>query len=137
MRRDILPALRLKVVKRANFRCEYCRVPEYFLATIFHVDHIRSIKHGGLTVIENLAFACPHCNQNKGSDVATFTDTEDEETIRLFNPRKDDWNAHFEVQDGEIIPMTKIGEATVRILGFNQPDRLIFRKALTAAGKYP
>jgi len=137
MSRDLPRSFRLKVANRANFRCEYCLVPEYFLATIFHVDHIRSTKHGGLSVLENLAFACPHCNQNKGSDVATFTDAEDEETIRLFNPRKDDWNAHFEVQDGEIIPMTKIGEATARILGFNQPDRLIFRNTLMMAGKYP
>ena len=88
-------------------------------------------------MLENLAFACPHCNQNKGSDVATFTDANSEETIRLYNPRKDDWNAHFVAVRGEILPKTKIGAATIMILGFNQPDRLIFRKALTVAGKYP
>lgn len=69
--------------------------------------------------------------------MATFTDNDDDETIRLYNPRKDNWKMHFEVEEGEILPKTKIGEATIRILGFNQPDRLIFRKALMIAGKYP
>ncbi len=95
MSRRIPPSLRQMVAERANFRCEYCLVPEYFLASIFHIDHIRSVKHEGLTVPENLAFACPHCNQNKGSDVATFSDLEGEETTRIFNPRKDSWNEHF------------------------------------------
>lgn len=64
--------LRKEVSQRAGYKCEYCLIPEFFLATTFHIDHIRSQKHGGKTTIDNLAFTCPHCNQNKGSDVATF-----------------------------------------------------------------
>ncbi len=47
--------IREKIAKDANYRCEYCLIPEKFLATTFHVDHIISLKHGGLTIIENLA----------------------------------------------------------------------------------
>jgi len=136
MSRAIPDSLRRQVAKRARHRCEYCLVPERFLATVFHIDHIRSIKHDGATELENLAYACPHCNQNKGSNVATFLDEESELTVRIFNPRKDNWASHFEMANGEILPKTAIGAATVRLLEMNQPDRLIFRQALAEAGHY-
>ncbi|MFN0213272.1 MAG: HNH endonuclease [Saprospiraceae bacterium] len=136
MSRSIPEVLRLEVAKRSQYRCEYCCVPERMLATTFHVDHIRSLKHDGNTELDNLAFACPHCNQNKGSDVATFLDENNDETVRLFNPRKDGWNQHFEVNSGEIIPKTAIGAATIKILEINQVERIIFRKALIEAGLY-
>lgn len=137
MSRAIPDTLRRKVAERAGYRCEYCLVPERFLATVFHIDHIRSIKHGGATVSENLAYACPHCNQNKGTDVATFLDEDSEQTIRIFNPRKDNWGNHFKAVNGEILPKTAIGTATVQVLEMNQPDRLIFRQALAESGYYP
>lgn len=86
---------------------------------------------------DNLAYACPHCNQNKGSNVATFVDEESELTVRIFNPRKDEWPGHFRVVDGEILPKTPIGAATIKLLEMNQPDRLIFRQALSETGFYP
>lgn len=137
MSRAIPDSLRKQVAERAGYRCEYCLVSERFLATIFHIDHIRSIKHGGATAPGNLAYTCPHCNQNKGSNVATFLDEEGELTVRIFNPRKDDWVNHFEVVNGRILPKTVIGKATVTLLEMNQPDRLIFRQALAETGYYP
>jgi HNH endonuclease len=125
--------LRQQVAKNADYRCEYCLTPEFFLATTFHIDHIRSIKHGGKTISENLAYACPHCNQNKGSDIASYTD--EDELVRLFNPRKDSWNEHFEIiKSGVITPISSIGEVTVNILSFNQIERIIFRKSLIEIG---
>jgi hypothetical protein len=125
--------LRQQVAKNADYRCEYCLTPEFFLATTFHIDHIRSIKHGGKTISENLAYACPHCNQNKGSDIASYTD--EDELVRLFNPRKDSWNEHFEfIKSGVITPISAIGEVTVNTLSFNQIERIIFRKSLIEIG---
>ncbi len=66
--------LRQQISSRAGYRCEYCLIPERFLATFFHIDHIRSLKHGGQSTFNNMAYACPHCNQHKGSDVGTFVD---------------------------------------------------------------
>jgi hypothetical protein len=129
--------LKAKVAQRAYFRCEYCLIAERFLATVFHIDHIRSKKHGGQTIIDNLAYACPHCNQHKGTDVATFINDEGFTTIRLFNPRIDDWNIHFQIFQGEIVAKTDIGIATLTLLQFNQPDRLILRRELDARGLYP
>ena len=137
MKQRISDTLWLQVSQRSQFRCEYCLMPEAFLASIFHVDHIRSRKHGGKTILSNLAYACPHCNQNKGSDIATFDDETDETIVRFFNPRKDTWHEHFEINIGEILPKTAIGNATIKILDFNQPERIILRQALIAIGEYP
>ena len=133
---QISAILRQKIAIRANFRCEYCLIPERFLATIFHIDHIRSIKHGGKNHIDNLAFACPHCNQFKGSDIATFIDDDGDEITRFFNPRRDSWSEHFEIHQGKIFPLTSIGAGTIRLLAFNQIERIILRQALTAIGLY-
>lgn len=125
--------LRQQIAENANFKCEYCLTPEFFLATTFHIDHIRSMKHGGKTLLQNLAYACPHCNQNKGSDIASYTD--EDELVRLFNPRKDVWDEYFEVIESEIFfPLSSIGEVTISMLSFNQTERVIFRKSLTEIG---
>lgn len=130
----ISESLRQQVAIRANFKCEYCLIPEQFLATVFHIDHIRSQKHGGKTEIDNLAYFCPHCNQFKGSHIATFIDNKNEQIIRFFNPRKDQWHHHFEINYGKINPITTIGIATESILNFNQIERVILRKALMEIG---
>ncbi len=57
--------------------------------------------------------------------------------IRFFNPRTDSWTEHFSVVSGEIIPKTLIGTATVTILNFNQPERLVLRQELSLIGQYP
>jgi HNH endonuclease len=137
MTHRISESLRRAIAIRANLACEYCLFPEIFLATTFHIDHIRSQKHCGKTVLENLAYSCPHCNQNKGSDIGTFLNDESENLIRFFNPRKDIWVEHFEIDNGKILSLTSIGTATINILNFNQIERIILRKELMEVGLYP
>lgn len=124
------------VAKRAGFRCEYCRVHQNDMVFTFQADHIVSRKHGGLTVIENLANACSVCNQNKSSDLGTYLPGSNR-LVRLFNPRKDVWRKHFKAVNGEIIPLTKIGTATVKVLDLNDADRINLRRLLTIQGRYP
>ena len=77
------------------------------------------------------------CNRNKGSDLGTILDNS-EEIIRFFNPRKDKWHNHFKVtEDGMLHPKTLIGEATIKIFGFNHPDSIIERQLLISVGLYP
>ena len=73
MTRWITPELRQIVAARANFLCEYCLVgePDSFYGC--EVDHIISLKHGGLTDVGNLAYACALCNRNKGSDIGSIS----------------------------------------------------------------
>ena len=99
-------------------------------------DHIKSLKHGGLSVFSNLAYCCPDCNFFKGSDVATFV-AGSTQLVRFFNPRKDVWSDHFQLLEAAIYGKTEIGVATERIFKFNEPERLIFRKQLFALSLYP
>src|SRR5271166_4827055 len=52
-------------------------------------------QHGGLTVLDNLALSCLHCNRHKGPNIAG-TDPRTGEVVRLFHPRNDQWSVHFE-----------------------------------------
>lgn len=46
MSRNIPERIRMAVAQRANFRCEYCRLPEAYAIYPFEVDHIIAVKHG-------------------------------------------------------------------------------------------
>ncbi|XYI03532.1 HNH endonuclease [Sorangium sp. So ce1128] len=46
------------VTQRANAVCEYCQLPQSLSSIPFEIDHIIAQKHGGVTVPENLGFAC-------------------------------------------------------------------------------
>lgn len=94
------------------------------------------MKHGGLTVQENLALACFHCNRHKGSDIASVSSVTGE-LVRLYNPRTDTWQEHFAIRDGRIEALTSVGEVTARLLDFNHPERVAFRRLLAEAGRYP
>ena len=128
--------LRELVAERAEYLCEYCLIHEDDTHFGCQVDHVISVKHGGPTTAGNLAYACAFCNRQKGSDIGSIV-WETGEFIRFFNPRTDRWADHFQL-DGVIIkPLTKIGEATVRILGFNDSNRLLERQELIDLGRYP
>ena len=60
-----------------------------------------------------------------------------DDIIVLFNPRKEEWTEHFDIQNGEIIGKTRIGKATIKLLQLNQPDLLISRQILSQSGRYP
>jgi 5-methylcytosine-specific restriction endonuclease McrA len=122
-------AIRAQVAGRAGHRCEYCRLHEDDDVYSFHVEHIIPLKHGGHSHIENLAFACQHCNLHKGSNL-TGIDPTTNAIVRLFDPRRDVWDDHFALQDGGILGQTPVGRATIRVLAINEVDRVRLRLAL-------
>lgn len=136
MSRYIPEALRTLVAQRAGYRCEYCRLPQQVAGFAFEMDHIVSVKHGGLTKSENLAYACPICNGNKGSDLGTLL-TIPGDIIRFFNPRTDQWPRHFKVDAGIIRAKTNIGAATVKIFDFNSEQDVLYRQKLMILGLFP
>lgn len=87
-RPHIAANLRRNVIERAFNRCEYCLLPVEWAAIPHHIDHIIPLKHGGVTLAENLAYACFECNLAKGSDIAAFDPLTGNMT-RLFHPRHD------------------------------------------------
>jgi len=83
-----------------------------------------------------LAYACAFCNRNKGSDIGSIL-TPNNNFVRFFNPRTDKWPDHFQLEGTIIKPITDIGEATAKILDFNNIDRIIERQTLIDLGRYP
>jgi hypothetical protein len=136
MNRHIPDVLRLSVKQRANNCCEYCRINQEDFFFPFEIDHVLSLRHGGETNSENLALSCGICNRYKAADIGTYLDG-NRRFVRLFNPREDEWDTHFEVNYGEILSLTNIGRATVKLLDLNNPDRIILRQILMNAGRYP
>jgi HNH endonuclease len=124
-------SLRKSVAQRAGYRCEYCRIPQKYVEYSFHLDHIISLKHGGQTELANLAYSCPDCNYNKGSNLGTYLNPSVRDFVPLFHPRIDLWADHFKEEDGAIIPLTKVGEATVKVLLLNLPERILLRRELS------
>ena len=126
-------ALRRFVSARASGRCDYCRIPLEFDDSPASVDHIIAMKHRGQTVAENLAFACFHCNNFKGDNIAGL-DPLDSSLTRLFNPRIDHWTDHFRFNRGEIVPLTTIGRTTLYVANMNAVVRVMARRLLMATG---
>ena len=78
--------LRRAVSKRANARCEYCQLPDLVPHLIrFQLEHIRARRHGGSSSLNSLAWACPRCNERKGTNLSAV-DPDTNRVVRLFNP---------------------------------------------------
>lgn len=129
-------ALRQLVATRAEHLCEYCLIHEDDAFFGCEVDHIISEKHGGQTEAENLAFACAFCNRSKGSDVGSLIAATGV-FVRFFKPRTDLWAEHFVLDGVTFVALSDVGEVTVRILGFNNSERLFERQMLQVIGRYP
>ena len=127
--------LRDVVRQRAGGGCEYCRLHEDDAGLRHQPDHIVALKHRGATVESNLAYSCAMCNSFKGTDLASI-DPSTGSLVRLFNPRIDDWSAHFEIVGGRLIGRTPEGRVTVELLQMNRPDLVQLRRLLTAVGRF-
>jgi hypothetical protein len=135
------------VIQRAGDRCEYCHIEGWEL----QVDHIaprsprRRISSApsaqDLDNPDNLAAACGHCNRFKG-DFATGYDPLTGAELRLFDPRHDAWEVHFDwsIDYSRILPLTPMGAATIARLRMNAPElrrqRQLLRQAM-AGGAAP
>jgi hypothetical protein len=125
----MIPALREQVRSRARDRCEYCRLPQSAVPATFHVEHVRALQHGGTDSLENLALSCDRCNAFKGTNL-TSVDPATNNVVYLFNPRVDSWNSHFAQDNFDIIGITDVGRATVRLLNMNAIHRVDLRRVL-------
>jgi hypothetical protein len=122
-------ALRQQVWSRAENRCEYCLLPQSAVIATFHIDHTRAIQHGGSDDLGNLALACDRCNLFKGTNL-TSIDPDNGQVVALFNPRLHKWSDHFKQYGYEIIGISSIGRASVRLLKMNAANRVDLRTEL-------
>ena len=129
MSRYVSEEKRKTVIARAKNSCEYCRLHQSDAFQKHQIEHIIALKHGGSSDLDNLALACTDCNFHKGTDLSTIL-LPDKELIRLFNPREDVWEEHFYIEECVFYPVSKIAEATIKVLKMNDIDLVIFRKLL-------
>lgn len=123
------------VRRRANYRCEYCGLPEQCSSTPFQIDHIIAEQHDGPTVASNLALACYACNHHKGPNLAGV-DPRTREKTWLFHPRRHKWSRHFRWGGAVLRGRTPIGRTTIVVLAINAPHRIAQRAALIAEGVF-
>ncbi|MCH8046344.1 MAG: HNH endonuclease [Planctomycetes bacterium] len=124
--------LRAQVRARAEYRCEYCRIPQRYFYQIFHIEHIISKSHGGDDDPDNLALACRLCNLHKGPNLSGI-DPEGGQLTPLFNPRRESWQDHFRTDEsGQVTGLTNIGRTTVRVLNMNATHRVDLRSAIAS-----
>lgn len=127
--------LRQRVRQRANERCEYCLYPQSVTAISHQIDHVRAKQHGGTDDEDNLCLCCAICNRYKGPNLSSI-DPETQEVTQLFNPRKQVWQEHFQLDVERIIGLTPDARATVFLLQFNSDQRLLERRLLVALGYF-
>ena len=90
--------IRRLVATRADYLCEYCLISEQDTILGCAIDHIISIKHGGSSEMDNLAYCCVYCNRFKGSDIGSII-LDKREFSRFYHPRWDNWGTHFKLNN--------------------------------------
>ncbi len=129
-------SLRQFVRKRAGFRCEYCRLPDFAApASTFHVEHVIAKQHGGADDPVNLAWCCHRFNLCKAPNLSGRDPLMDK-IVRLFDPRRQTWKRHFEWYGAVLVGRTQNGRATIAVLDINDPNRIELRQALMDTGEW-
>ena len=132
-----IPAnLRRLVQDRSGGRCKYCHLAQAGQEATFHIDHIKPVAAGGLTVPDNLALACVSCSLRKAAQESAV-DPVTGETVSLFNPRTDKWSSHFEWEHVYLTGTTAKGLATIKPLDLNRQLILAIRLEESLLGLHP
>jgi hypothetical protein len=104
----------------------------------YEIDHVLPVSAGGTTVLENLAYACGGCNNQK-RDAQEAIDPSTQQVAPLFHPRQQRWADHFCWSDDVLYleGRTPTGKATIACLALNRVGLVNLRQLLKAAGLHP
>jgi HNH endonuclease len=127
-----------KIRRDAKNLCGYCLNPQELIPFKLEIEHIYPQALGGETVEENLWLACRECNAHKSKKIKSV-DFLTGKLVKLFNPRVQIWQEHFEFSKDKtkIIGKTPCGRATVESLQMNNFYQTTARSAWLATGKFP
>jgi HNH endonuclease len=125
------------MVDRARGRCEYCKCPDDYSLQSFDFDHIFPASQGGLTSLENLAYACGDCNGYKQAKTLVI-DPESGIEVNLYNPRQESWETHFRWTTDflEVSGSTAVGRVTPSMLSKKLAKRLWKKRSITPLPKF-
>jgi 5-methylcytosine-specific restriction endonuclease McrA len=131
-------AVRRGVRERALDRCEYCLHPAAYSTAPYVCEHFVPRSAGGGDTADELAWSCPGCNSHKYAKTLG-TDPLTGRRVRIFNPRRQLWQAHFQWSSDRllIVGHTATGRATVEALRLNRLELVNLRQALLIAGEHP
>jgi len=124
------------VRRRAHDCCEYCQMPQQYDDLPFQIEHVIAKQHGGTDHSDNLALACVPCNLFKGPNLSGIDDRTGK-VVRLFDPRRQKWERHFEWNGPILEGKTLSGRATIRVLQINLEIRVALRRSLIDIGLFP
>jgi HNH endonuclease len=130
--------LHRQVAELARGFCAYCRSAERMMGVTFEIDHITPKSSGGLTMLDNLCFACPMCNRYKTKRLLAI-DPITQEAVALFHPVREVWNDHFKwIENGsQLLGLTPTGRATIVALRMNRDAIVQLRQYWIALGVHP
>lgn len=130
--------LRRRVAAQARRRCGYCLTQEAVVGGPMELDHLVPCSLGGLTTEDNLWLACSLCNDRKGNRLLVV-DPETGMSVRVFNPRQQEWTEHFMWSEDttRIDGKTAVGRATVAALQLNRHSLVLARRLWADAGWHP
>jgi hypothetical protein len=131
-------AIQRAVIARSKGLCEYCLCPYSYSLDYFNFDHIIPVCQGGTSDLDNLARTCGRCNGHKHGKTHA-PDPLTQESCRLYNPREDEWAAHFQWSKDALrmVGKTPTGRATVVLLQINREGVVNLRKLLIMVGLHP
>lgn len=122
----ISSTIRQMVRQRYGFSCGYCGVSEIAVGGELQIDHFRPLKHGGTDSVENLVYACAHCNRYKAS---YWPDEESPDSFYLLHPLQDDFAEHIALLgDGRLTGISSRGWFHISWLHLNRPQLIVQRQ---------
>ncbi|MEO7330346.1 MAG: HNH endonuclease signature motif containing protein [Minicystis sp.] len=123
---------RARTSERFEQRCAYCDVHEDDAGATLTIDHHRPRAHDGDDEDDNLVYACPRCNDHKGS----YWHEHDPPHVRLLHPLRDALADHLrEEEDGRVLGITEEGIFFIRRLQLNRTQLVAYRRGLRARQK--
>jgi len=116
--------MRERARERFASRCGYCGVHEDAVGSTLTVDHHCPRSRGGTDDSENLVYACPRCNEHKGS----YWHEADPPHVRLLHPGRDDLTLHVhQADDGRLVGATLEGQFFIERLRLNRAPLVAHR----------
>ena len=116
-----------QIVREAyDYRCGYCGVSESDIGGELQVDHYQPATKNGADSLDNLVYACVHCNQFKGN---YWADVNDPDSFHILHPEKDDTVIHIQVTaSGRVEGLTPRGWFHINRLQLNRPQLVVWRQ---------
>lgn len=109
-----------------GYCCGYCSVSESDIGGKLQIDHYRPATKGGEDNLNNLVYACAHCNRFKGN---YWPDESDPQSLYLLHPVEDDPSPHLQITaSGRMEGLTPRGWFHIRRLHLNRPQLVVWRQ---------